>query len=134
MMNEENTFLRKVYSLKENPFKTGRSGIIPEGYVVGRQQQEKAWTKIVDGRKGSKGSSLNFIVGDYGYGKTLTLWMISEQYKDDPEILGVYMKLLREDLTPKFGLDFIQRIFSTIDLKHINITKTKKALESEVHP
>lgn len=128
-MIEEKTFLRKVYSLKENPFSTGRSGVVPEHYVVGRQHQKHAWTKVVDSKKGKSASSLNFVVGDYGYGKSLTLWMILEQYKNDPEAIGAYMKLLREDLTPKFGLDFIQRIFSAIDIQQIKIKDTKKALE-----
>jgi len=126
-MIEENTFLRKVYRLKENPF-TDRSGVGPTGYFVGRQQQQETWTKVVDGRKGSRGSSLNFIVGDYGYGKTYSLWMILQQYKDDPGILGVYIKLLREDLTPKFGVDFIQRIFTVVDVDRIDVARAKKAL------
>lgn len=127
-MPEENTFLRQVYRLKENPF-TDRSGVGPADYFVGRQRQREAWTKVVDSRKGGRGSSLNFIVGDYGYGKTYSLWMILQQYKDAPEILGVYTKLLREDLTPKFGGDFIQRIFAAVDIDQINVAKAKKVLE-----
>lgn len=132
-MTETDDFLKTKYGLKENPF-TNRSGITD--YFVGREEQKERWSKIVDGRKGAKGSSLNFIVGDYGYGKSLTLYTILKQYEDDPTVLNVYMKLLREDLTPKFGIDFIQRIFFSVSPKQINKSKAKKALSeiSETFP
>ncbi|GEM_PF-899692 len=127
-MSEENNFLRKVYKLRENPF-TDRSGIGPIDYFVGQRRQKESWTKAIDGRKNGRGSSLNLIIGDYGYGKTFSLWMILEQYKNDAELLSVYLKLLREDFTSKFGVDFIQRIFSAVRIEQLNKIKAKKALE-----
>lgn len=126
-MTIDNDFLHKEYGLEANPF-TVHFGITRPEYFIGRQQQRKAWASVIDGRKGKEGSSINFIIGDYGYGKTFTLYMILEQYDKDLEILGVYMKLLREDPTPKFGVDFIQRIFSAVSTGKINTNKARKAL------
>ena len=124
-MADEKEFLQSRYGLKTNPF-TDRAGVAE--YFVGRESQKAKWTKVVNSRKGARGSSLNFIVGDYGYGKTLTLYTILEQYKDDPQMLGVYMKLLREDPTSKFGADFIQRFFAVVDVGQIDVNKAKVAL------
>lgn len=124
-MSNQNQFLSKIYGLRENPF-AARSGVAPIASFVGRDRERGIWTKVVTGRKRGRGSSLNFVVGDYGYGKTFTLYAILEQFRDDPDILKVYMKLLREDATAKFGVDFIQRIFSAIDLSAID----KKAVQT----
>jgi hypothetical protein len=53
-------------------------------------------------------------VGDYGFGKTLSLYKITQQYANDPEVLAIFMKMLSEDKVRSFGVDFIQRIFRRV--------------------
>jgi len=86
------------------------------------------WTKAVSNLKRGQGSSLNFVVGDYGFGKTVSLYSIVEQYAKDNSVHGIYIKLLREDLTSKFGVDIIQRIFYNVKKDRISTSKAKKAL------
>lgn len=101
-------FLEEKYHLKTNPF---GERVDPTAPMAGRKAEQELWTKIINDRKGQKGNSLNFIVGDYGSGKTLTLFKIKEDVEKGEEILPLYLKFLPEDPIQKFGLDFIQRIF-----------------------
>lgn len=102
------SFLQEKYHLKTNPF---GERVDPQAPMAGRKREERLWTDIINRRKGERGNSLNFIVGDYGTGKTLTLYTIKKQTEEDTKILPLYLKFLPEDPIQKFGLDFIQRIF-----------------------
>ena len=104
-------YLEKVYKLKANPFESRTDPTAP---MAGRQNEKELWTKAINNRKGGRANAIHFIVGDYGMGKTLTLHKILEQYKNDPEVLPVFMKMLPEDRIGKFGVDFIQRIFRSV--------------------
>ena len=101
-------YLEKVYNLKENPFESRTD---PTVEMAGRQGERAAWTEAIEGRKGSHANAIHLIVGDYGFGKTLSLYKIAQQYDDDPQVLAVVTKMLPEDKVPKFGVDFIQRVF-----------------------
>lgn len=102
------TFLERQYHLQKNPFE---KRVDPDAPMAGRKKEHKEWKEIINRKKGEEGNSLNFIVGDYGFGKTLSLYQIVEEFEDDSQVLGVYMKFLPEDKISKFGLNFIQRIF-----------------------
>ena len=106
-------FIEKIYKLKETHLQTGL-------ILMSKWPEEKR--EIPMGRychapKRGSTNSMCFIFGDYGFGKTLTLYKIAEDYKNDPEILSVFIKMLSEDKTPKFGVDFIQRIFQKVPEK-----------------
>ncbi|MBI2758000.1 MAG: hypothetical protein HYX49_04910 [Chloroflexi bacterium] len=122
----EKPFIEKIYKLKENPF---ANWVDPDVEMAGRKKEKHQWEDIVRRRKGARTNSMCFIFGDYGFGKTLTLNKIVEEYEKDSEILSVFVKMLSEDKTPKFGVDFIQRIFQRIpektfksfNIDHINL-------------
>jgi len=122
----EKPFIEKVYNLTQNPF---ANWVDPNVEMAGRQKERQQWEDIVRRRKGGHTNVMCFIYGDYGFGKTLTLHKIVEEYEKDLEMLPVFVKLLSEDRTPKFGVDFIHRIFQKIpervfkkfDLDHINL-------------
>ena len=101
-------YLEKIYNLKENPFESRTD---PTVDMAGRQEERAAWTKAIERRKGRRANAIHFIVGDYGFGKTLSLYRIARQYDDDPQVLTIFMKMLPEDKVSKFGVDFIQRVF-----------------------
>ncbi|MFH1635997.1 MAG: BREX system ATP-binding domain-containing protein, partial [Chloroflexota bacterium] len=82
--------------------------------MAGRQQEKSDWTEAIERRSGSRANAIHFIIGDYGFGKTLTLYQITQQYADDPEVLTIFMKMLSEDKVSKFSVDFIQRIFQSV--------------------
>lgn len=101
-------YLEEVYALKVNPFESRTD---PTVDMAGRQQERAAWTEAIEKRKSSRANAIHFIVGDYGSGKTLSLYKLVEQYANDPEILAIFMKMLPEDKVAKFGANFIQRVF-----------------------
>jgi type II secretory pathway predicted ATPase ExeA len=107
----EKNFIERVYRLRKNPF---ANWVDPDVEMAGRKTEKARWEDIIQRRKGGKANSMCFITGDYGMGKTLTLQKIVEQYQADASIWPVYLKMLSEDRAPKFGVDFIQRIFRQI--------------------
>lgn len=104
-------YLEQLYDLSENPF---ASWTDPTVDMAGRQEEGTKWTQAIEMRKGGRANAIHFIVGDYGLGKTLSLYKITQQYADDPEVLAIFMKMLPEDKVRNFGVDFIQRIFRRI--------------------
>jgi len=108
------SYLEEVYNLKVNPFESRTD---PTVDMAGRVREKSAWTEAIESRRGSPANAIHFIVGDYGFGKTLSLHKITQQYTDDPEILAIFMKMLPEDKVSKFGVDFIQRIFRGVHIE-----------------
>jgi type II secretory pathway predicted ATPase ExeA len=104
-------YLEQLYDLSENPF---ASWTDPTVDMVGRQEERTKWTQAIEMRKGGRANAFHFIVGDYGLGKTLSLYQITQQYADDPEVLAIFMKMLPEDKVRNFGVDFIQRVFQGV--------------------
>ncbi|MDP1713610.1 MAG: hypothetical protein Q8L41_02600 [Anaerolineales bacterium] len=122
----EKPFIEKIYNLTQNPF---ANWVDPNVEMAGRKKERRQWEDIVRRRKGGHTNVMCFVYGDYGFGKTLTLNKIVEEYEKDSEILPVFIKMLSEDRTPKFGVDFIHRIFQKVpekvfkkfNLDHINL-------------
>jgi len=104
-------YLEQLYDLRENPF---ASWTDPTVKMAGRERERADWTEAIERRKGSRANAINFIIGDYGFGKTLSLYKITQQYANDPEVLAIFMKMLPEDKVRNFGVDFIQRIFRNV--------------------
>lgn len=112
-MTTPKSFLWTAYELKVNPF---GSRVDLQAPMAGREAVKDKWTNVIDRRKGQQGNSLNFVVGDYGLGKSFTLYKIVEQSRSDRELLPIYLKFLPEDPIQRFGLDFVQRIFSSLPI------------------
>ncbi len=111
------SFMETEYKLKVDPFASKVDLFAP---MAGRKKEKKAWEQIIRQRAGQKGNSFNFIIGDYGVGKSFSLYNI---FKDTEEnfknILPISITLLPEDSIRKFGLEFIQRVFDKFDLKSL---------------
>jgi len=111
------SFLEQQYKLHADPFDGKVSNFPP---MAGRKKQKEVWERILKQRAGQRGNSFNFIIGDYGTGKSFTLYKIFEDAKTNyPNILPIFMPLLSEDTARKFGLDFIQRIFGRLELNDL---------------
>lgn len=111
------SFMETEYKLKVDPFASKVDLFAP---MAGRKKEKKAWEQIIKQRAGQKGNSFNFIIGDYGLGKSLSLFNIckdaEENYKN---VLPVFITLLPEDSVRKFGLEFIQRIFNKFEVRDL---------------
>ncbi len=106
------TELKTLYHLRQNPFDLLVQIDAP---IVGRAPERAAWEEIVNRRAGARGSSLNFIVGDYGMGKSHSLYHIKKYCDERGGVAAVIMKFLSEDELRNFGVDFVRRIFKTLD-------------------
>ncbi len=117
--------LRRLYHLKENPFS---SRVQIDAPLVGRTEEQKAWKDILANKAGARGCSLNFIIGDYGMGKTHALYHIKSDCERRGNLMSVIIKLLPEDEVKNFGMDFVRRIFKNLD------SDAKKALVQTKKP
>ena len=69
---------------------------------------------------------MSFIIGDYGMGKTMSLLKIAEDGHKHKEIFSVYLNFLGEQQPRNPGIDFIQKIFKSIDFEKLHIKKGNK--------
>jgi hypothetical protein len=120
------SFLETEYKLKVDPF---ASKVDLSAPMAGRKKEKRMWEQIIKQRMGQKGNSFNFVIGDYGLGKSFSLynifWDAGQNYED---ILPIFITLLPEDSIRKFGLEFIQRIFNRFELKDLKgiLSKVEK--------
>jgi hypothetical protein len=105
--------LRRFYHLKSNPFS---SRVQIDTPMAGRSEEQKTWDDILTNKAGARGCSLNFIIGDYGMGKTHALYHIKRDCDDRDGMMSVIVKLLPEDEVKNFGMDFVRRIFKNLDV------------------
>lgn len=103
--------LAKLYNLKKNPF---ASKVQPDTPLVGRKTARIAWKKAIEDKMGTHGSALFFIIGDYGLGKTHTLFHVKTDAEELKGVTAVFLKMLPEDEVKNFGLDFVRRIFKSL--------------------
>src|ERR1700722_2580723 len=94
-----------MYHLRANPF---AARVQPDSPIAGRKEERAAWNKIVEDRVGTHAASFHFIIGDYGLGKTHTLYHIKQDSEAKEGVAAVFMKMLPEDEVKNFGLDFIR--------------------------
>lgn len=123
-------------SLKENPFDIF-------SYEHSMADRKEEWDRIKNLLKSAfsgKGPRMLLLLGDYGIGKTFILEKIYQSLKENKTVFVIrggdvlYEKRLAimesEPRWPKFGLDFITRIFDNIEreklidvMKQIDFTK-----------
>lgn len=123
--------LKKLYHLSANPF-TQRSN--PSAPLAGRALERRAWEDVIDSRTGQRGSSLNFIVGDYGLGKTHSLFQIQRYCEKKVDVACVFLKLMLEDPVKNFAFDIIRRIFKYLpDDTRARIAKARNVVVRKEH-
>jgi len=124
------SFLEAKYRLKRDPFPTNVA--TANDPMVARNEELGKWKRTISRYKGENFNSLNFIIGDYGLGKTLALYKIEESVKNDSAIQPIFMRLLPEDKISRFGQVFIQRIFARIDFPKLHFSKAALKSLSDV--
>lgn len=109
------SFIEEKYKLKADPFD---SKVDLTAAMAGRKKEQKIWQRTIRQRVGQRGNSFNFIIGEYGFGKSFSLYKIFEEVKKSlKNVFPIFITLLPEDTVRKFGLDFVQRIFGKFELK-----------------
>lgn len=127
------SFMEKEYKLKYRPFREIVATRALLNSWVDREEQMKEWESLINKAASAKSHTLGFIIGGYGMGKTMSLLKIAEDTKRiHTEVLPIYMSFHGEQKTKNPGIDFIQKIFKSIDFDKLNIKKRKDILPDNI--
>jgi len=124
-------FMEEKYGLKGNPFLDDVAREIWLETWVNREEQLKKWREIISAAISTNKNYLVFIIGDYGRGKTLSLLKIVNESKNYKGVLPVYLNFKGEQRS-KPGLDFIFRIFKSIDFQQLRQIVDEKNLTNAI--
>lgn len=124
-------FIEEKYGLKGNPFLDDIARAVWLETWVNREEQLKEWTRVISNAVSPVKNYIVFVIGDYGRGKTLSLLKIIDESKEHKEILPVYLNFKGEEKS-KPGLDFMFRIFKSIDFDKVRKYKKKDDLKNVI--
>jgi hypothetical protein len=134
-MSQKKYFMEEEYGLKGSPFKRRIATELELQAWVDREEELKIWTKVLeDSVKNPHTNFVVFIIGDYGMGKTLSLFKIVDEAKKFKNVYPIYLNLLSEQRPKNPGLDFLQRIFRTIDFNSIKVKKDDLSYLQKLFP
>ena len=105
----------KKYQLTDNWFVS--IGADPRFPMAGRQEFLSRLTQTIKDFVGAQANRGLMLIGDYGMGKTFTLMKLERAIITEQPILAVRLPLLPSDPAPRFGVDFIRRIYATLGKK-----------------
>jgi len=117
------SFMEEEYKLKQRPFEGIAATELLLKSWVDREKHVKECNDLIEKAISSKSNFLSFIIGDYGMGKTMSLLKVVEDSNEHKEIFPVYLNFFGEQKPRNPGIDFIQKIFKSIDFKKLSINK-----------
>lgn len=112
-----NKFIEDKYGLAKNPF---LDRIARESWLstwVDRDEQLSQWQAVISNLEAPQKNYIVFIIGDYGRGKTQSLMKIIAEAEKHNVILPAFLNFRGEQKPTAPGLDFIFRIFKSIDFR-----------------
>lgn len=112
-------FISEKYRLERNPFLDYAAQKEHLKFWVNREDDLEEWKKVLSDASHGKSNFITFIIGDYGMGKSLSLFKVAEKCKEYKNFFPVLMSFKGEERSKKPGIDFIQRIFKSIDFDQI---------------
>lgn len=116
-------FMSKKYQLERNPFLDYAAQKEHLKFWVNREEDVNKWKKVLSDALQGRANFIAFIIGDYGMGKSLSLFKIVEECEEYNGFFPVLMSFRGEEKPRKPGMDFIQRIFKSIDFNRIKAKK-----------
>ena len=123
----DDKFLRERYNLKETviaDFSRDRATEEDLKFWTDREEEFNNWKTILGKSISIHKNFIVFIIGSYGRGKTLSLLKIKDEAEKNfkESIFPVYLSFKGEEKS-KPGLDFMFRIFKSIDFEKLVINK-----------
>lgn len=118
-------FIQQKYGLRENPF---LDQIAKEEWLetwVDRQEQLKQWDAVISKLRNPRKNYIVLIIGDYGEGKTQSLFKVISDAKHHREIYPTIFTFKGEQKPKAPGLEFMFRIFKSIDFKTLTKDRGK---------
>lgn len=121
-----NKFIEEKYGLRENPF---LDQIARETWLdtwVDREEQLAKWQAVISNLRNPRKNYIVLIIGDYGEGKTQALFKIVSDARQYREIYPAFFTFRGEQKPKAPGLEFMFRIFKSIDFKKLEKAYGKK--------
>lgn len=132
-MNDK--FLKEKYGLKETiieAFITIAASERDLNWWTDREKEIKKWANIIEKSTEIDKNFIVFIIGTYGRGKTLSLLKVTDESKKfSKEIFPIYLNFKGEEKS-KPGLDFMFRIFRSIDFDKLAENKTDDEIRKAI--
>lgn len=116
-------FMSEKYRLEGNPFMDYAAQKEHLKFWVDREKDINKWKRVLSNASQGRANFIAFIIGDYGMGKSLSLFKIAEECKEYNGLFPVLMSFRGEEKPKKPGMDFIQRIFKSIDFNRVKAKK-----------
>ncbi len=119
-------FIEEKYGLRQNPF---LDQIARETWLntwVNREEQLTKWQAVIRNLREPRKNYIVLIIGDYGEGKTQSLFKIISDAGQYKEIYPAFFTFRGEQKPQAPGLEFMFRIFKSIDFNKIKGTYGKK--------
>lgn len=133
-MKMNSKFMQEKYGLEETARlafsdKTGRSKHL--NWWVNREAEIEQWERIIEQSTSLGKNGMVFIIGSYGRGKTLSLLKVIDKAEKYKEIYPIYLTFKGEEKS-KPGLDFIFRVFKTIDFDRLTKEKSNEEIKNAI--
>jgi len=123
-----NKFIEEKYGLRENPFLDQIARQIWLNTWVNREDQLAKWRTVISNLRKPPKNYIVLIIGDYGEGKTQSLFKVMADAEPYREIYPAFFTFRGEQKPRAPGLEFMFRIFKSIDFK-----KLKKVYGKKLH-
>ncbi len=122
----EDTFIEKKYGLRENPFVDQIAKELWLSTWVNRQEQLAKWQAVISNLRKPRKNYIVLIIGDYGEGKSQSLFKVVSEAKQHLEIYPTFFTFRGEQKPKAPGLEFMFRIFKSIDFKKLAKAHSRK--------
>lgn len=122
------SFQEEKYKLARNPFTGYRATRDDLKLWVNREKEIENWKRAIgESLSNPTNNYISFIIGDYGMGKSASIYKIEEICKEFKSVFAVAFGFLGEEKVKNPGINFIQRIFKFVDFS--KITPKKQQIE-----
>lgn len=119
-------FIEEKYGLHENPFVDQIAKELWLSTWVNREEQLAKWRAVISNLRKPRKNYIVLIIGDYGEGKTQSLFKVVSEAKQHLEIYPTFFTFRGEQKAKAPGLEFMFRIFKSIDFKKLAKDHGKK--------
>lgn len=111
---ENRKFMKERYLLDKLPFAIKESRSSVKELWVNRVGELAQWKKLVEKTINGGQNTISYIVGDYGMGKTMSLFKIMSEYSQRSDVFPLYFTIKSESVHSG-SIDFIFRLFENIE-------------------
>lgn len=115
-------FQEEKYNLVRNPFTGYRATREDLKLWVNREEEVEDWGKaFAEALNNPINNYISLIAGDYGMGKSLSIYKIEDMCKGYKSVFPIAFNFLGEQRMRNPGINFIQRIFKFVDFNRIKL-------------